>query len=121
MHEGTFIDNIPLISIILKQNKLVETIAFVLDTGFTGNLQVTPEIASYLGLNPMGISFVQMANGQTISVPIAAISATIEGITKTVPVLISNGMPLAGIGLFSQFGYTVIVDCKKKEVYLKNN
>ena len=97
----------------------METTAFVLDTGFTGDLQITPEIAVYLGLKSKGVSKVQIANGQIVDMSIANVKATIEDVTKPVRATISNGMPLVGIEFLSRFGYTVIMDCKNKEIFLK--
>jgi len=119
MYEGTFSDNVPLISIALRRKKVVEIIDFVLDTGFSESLQITPEIADSLGLKRKSASLVEIADGQIITVPTSYLKVEMEGIKKSVQVMVSYGTPLAGIELFTQFGYTVIVDCKKREIFLK--
>ena len=91
---------------------------FILDTGFTGDLQVTPKIAQDLGLQVSGVTQSRIANGQIIAVPTAIAIASMQGINKVVQVLISNSMPLAGISFLTKFGFTASVDCKNRTVAL---
>lgn len=44
MIKGEFVENIPLIKIIVSWGQAVQTPFVVLDTGFTGDLQVTPSV-----------------------------------------------------------------------------
>jgi len=97
----------------------VQTPYFVLDTGFTGDLQVTPKIAKELGLKITGVTQARIANGDVINVPVALALASMEGVTSHVNVLISESMPLAGISFLTHFEYRAIVDCKHRTVVLK--
>jgi len=116
---GTFVENIPLIQVIVGWGQSVQSPYFVLDTGFTGDLQVTPKIATDLGLNIVGVTPTRIANGQVINTPTALALASMEGAVNRIQVLISKSMPLAGISLLSKFGYKAIVDCKYRTVTLE--
>lgn len=91
----------------------------ILDTGFTGDLQVTPKIAKELNLQVVGVTKTQIANGQIIEVPVALAMAAMEGVVNYIQVLISESMPLAGISFLSKFGYKAAVDCKYRTVVLE--
>src|SRR3989338_8397816 len=119
MVHGEFYENIPLIKIIVAWGQAVQTPYFVLDTGFTGDLQVTPKIAKELGLKITGVTQARIANGDVINVPVALALASMEGVTSHVNVLISESMPLAGISFLTHFEYRAIVDCKHRTVVLK--
>jgi len=97
----------------------VQISPMVLDTGFTGDLQVTPEIAQQLGLQVYGVTKIRIANGDVVDMPAALAIASMEGISNYVQVMISESMPLAGISFLSKFGYKAIVDCKYKTVVLE--
>lgn len=119
MVKGTFIEDIPLIPVLVTWNQLVQASYMVLDTGFTGDLQVTPKIAKELGLKPTGVTPARIANGEVVPVLTAPAFVTMEGETSHMQVLISESMPLAGISFLTKFGYTAIVDCKNREVSLE--
>lgn len=116
---GTFYENIPLIKIVVAWGQSVQSPYFVLDTGFTGDLQVTPKIAKELGLHITGVTPVEIANGDVVQVPIALAIASMEGAVSSIQVLISKSMPLAGISFLTKFSYKAIVDCKKRTVVLE--
>ena len=119
MISGVFVENIPLIKVVVAWGQSVQAPFVVLDKGFTGDLQVTQEIAKELGLRVVGVTKTQIANGQIIEVPVALAIAAMEGATNYIQVLISNSMPLAGISFLSKFGYKATVDCKYRTVALE--
>jgi len=119
MLSGVFVENIPLIKVIVAWGQAVQAPFVVLDTGFTGDLQVTPKIARELGLQVVGITPSRIANGQTVQVPTALAIAAMEGATNYIQVLISESMPLAGISFLSKFGYKAMVDCKYRTIALE--
>ncbi len=119
MLNGVFAGDIPFIKVVVGWGRSVQAPYVVLDTGFTGDLQVTPKIARELGLRVVGITKAQIANGQTVDVPVALAIAAMEGARNYIQVLISDSMPLAGISFLSKFGYKATVDCKYKTVILE--
>ena len=119
MVSGVFVENIPFIKVVLGWGQSVQTPFVVLDTGFTGDLQVTQKIATELGLQIVGVTKTQIANGQVIEVPVALAIAAMEGAANYIQVLISESMPLAGISFLTKFGYKAIVDCKYRTVALE--
>ncbi len=86
---------------------------------FTGNLQLTPQMAFELGLEVNAMIKMRTANGQIFSVPTAQAEASMEGTRENIEVLISESMPLIGINFLSKFGYKAVVDCKNRTVSLE--
>ena len=119
MINGFFHENTPFIKVIIGWGRSVHAPYVILDTGFTGDLQVTPEIAKELNLDVIGVTKTQIANGQIIEVPVALAIAAMEGATTYIQVLISNSMPLVGISFLSKFSYKAAVDCKHKTIMLE--
>lgn len=119
MVNGHFIGNTPVFSISIGWGNLMKNPMVILDTGFTGDIQLTPKIATELGLQPITIAKTQMANGQITNMPQAIVLVAMEGEQHYVDVLISNSQPLAGINLLTQFSYKAIVDCRRREVLLE--
>lgn len=119
MVQGVFVDNTPFIKVILGWGQSVQAPFVILDTGFTGDLQVTPDIANELGLKVTGVTKTQIANGQIVDIPVALAIAAMEGVENYIQVLIADSMPLAGISFLSKFGYKAIVDCKYNTVALE--
>ena len=119
MVSGVFVENIPLIKVVVAWGQSVQAPFVILDTGFTGDLQVTPKIARELGLQVAGVTKTQIANGQVIEVPVALAIAAMEGAINYIQVLISDSMLLAGISFLSKFCYKALVDCKYRTVALE--
>lgn len=120
MVSGLFVqNNIPVVKVAVAWGQAIQTPFFILDTGFTGDLQVTPAIAKELGLQVTGVTNTRIANGQIVAVPTAQAIASMEGAVNFIQVLISESMPLAGISFLSKFNYKAIVDCKYKTVTLE--
>lgn len=119
MISGVFVENIPLIKVVVAWGQSVQAPFVVLDTGFTGDLQVTPKIAMELGLKVVGVTKTQIANGQIIQVPVALAIASMEGASNYIQVLISDSFPLAGISFLTKFNYKALVDCKYRIVALE--
>lgn len=99
----------------------MQTPFLVLDTGFSGDLLVTPKMATELGLKTAGVTRARFANGQVMNVRSALALAAMEGVLNYVEVLIVEGIPLVGIDFLTKFGYRAIVDCKYKEVALEKS
>ena len=119
MVNGVFEGNTPFIRVAVGWGQSVQAPFVVLDTGFTGDLQVTQKMAKELGLHVVGVTKTQIANGDIIEVPVALAVAAMEGAVNYIQVLISESMPLVGISFLSKFGYKASVDCKYKTVTLE--
>ena len=119
MITGQFTGNIPIIRVTVGWKESTQDPFAVLDTGFTGDLQLTPQMALDLGLEVKGVMNMKTANGQIFSVPTARAEASMEGIKNSIEVLISESMPLVGISFLSKFGYKAIIDCKYRTVNLE--
>ena len=119
MIEGYFDGSSPMINVIVGFGQFTQIPAVLLDTGFTGYLQITPQLAKDLGLEMTGVEKMMVADGTIITVPTSFAFVEIEGIKKYIRVLVSESMSLAGISLLSRFQYKAVVDCKYKTVALE--
>ncbi len=119
MVRGEFIENLPCVNVDIGWAQAVQRSMFLLDTGFTGDLQVSHEIAKQLNLEVTGVTPTKIADGRVVNMPSAVAIASMEGVNEYVQVLISEGSPLLGISFPSKFSYKATVDCKNKTVALE--
>jgi len=119
MIHGVFVQNTPWLKIIVGWKQSIQEPFVILDTGFTGDLQVTPKIAKELNLEVTGVTKMQIANGKVVNTPVALALASMEGEKNYVQVLISGGAPLLGISFLSRFSYKAVVNCKNKTIILR--
>lgn len=119
MAKGFFIENTPFIKVKIGYGKSVQDPVAILDTGFSGDLQINKQIADRLGIEPIGAIPVKIANGQVIIVETALAVAQMEGETAAVDIIISDGMPLVGMEFLMKFDYKLELDCKNKQVELE--
>ena len=119
MITGAFDGNRPLISLIVGwQLEVVEIVALI-DTGFTGELKLSPARASKLGLQITHTESVTLADEKSVNMPAGLAQVAMEGITDTVSVLIGEGTPIIGVGLLRKFGYNLNIDFKTDSIILK--
>ncbi len=119
MITGGFSENIPYIPVDIKWGDAIQSHVVVLDTGFTGDIKVTHEMARDLGLEELGIGSIQTGDGKIVNLPISVAIASMPHAQLFVDVIICESLPLAGIGFLSKFGYKALVDCKNKKVNLE--
>jgi predicted aspartyl protease len=116
---GFFVDKFPAVKVVVGWNQKAATPIAILDTGFNGDLLVTPEIADDLGLEIVGRMNSKVANGQIFELPMALAVSAFGDCSNYVEVLISDGAPLMGVGFLEKFGCKAIIDCKNKIVVLE--
>ena len=104
MIKGVVHNNRPLISIIVGWKLGVQEIIALVDTGFTGELKLSPEKATELGL--------QTTHTESVNMQASLALVSMEGAVNTVNVLISQGIPIIGIELLRRFGYSLNIDLK---------
>jgi len=120
MVEGTFVEtDKPMVPAVIAWNQSVQSPHFILDTGFTGDLVVTPQVALDLGLEVNGVMGARLAGNKIVNLPTATAIAVMEGQRLYVTVFISEGWPLLGISFMQKFNYKAIVDTKNQKVSLE--
>ena len=120
MVEGQFIDgDKPVVPAVIAWDQSVQTPYFILDTGFTGDLVVTPEIANDLGLDVSAVIPTRIAGNRVVNMPTATAIAVMEGQRLYVTVFISEGWLLLGITFMQKFNYEARIDCRNKKVRLE--
>ena len=100
MIKGYFDGNVPMVSVIVGSGQTTQIPFVILDTGFTGDLQITPQLAKELGLTVTSAEKMKVADGRIITIPTAFAFVELEGIKKYVHVLISESMSLAILSAF---------------------
>lgn len=119
MIKGVISNNRPLISLVVAWKLSVQEIVALVDTGFTGELKISPEQALKLGLQTTHTEPVRLANEQTINVPASLARCSMEGRANTVNVIISAGLPTIGVSLLREFGYDLHINFKRDTLVLK--
>lgn len=118
MINGKFYGNLPFTELTLGWGQSIRKTHFVLDTGFTGDLTVPPQIADELRLEIVGVQTTGIADGTNSTMPTALAFTEMEGSKQEVNILITKSFPLAGIGFFTKFGYQIKINCKNKTIEL---
>ncbi len=116
MIEGKFIGDAAYIQIVIASGDAVQERFFIIDTGFSGFLQVSENIAMELNLDTKGVMTVRLANGSTEDAPVSTIRAFVGEKDGHVDVLILNTQPLMGIKFLKKFGCMLNLDCKNEKV-----
>ena len=121
MVEGEFLQGLPTVPITLTWKDQHVVLQATLDTGFSGDVHVSKDIAKELSLTITGYSMATLASGKSSKIPYAMGIAAMENAGQAIQVHVSNGIPLIGIGFLSKFGYIATIDCKYKKVHLKKH
>ncbi len=119
MIKGIVHDNQPLISVIVGWKREVQELVALVDTGFTGELKMSPEKVSQFGLEITHTEPVALADEQVVNMSASLAYVSMEGVANVVSVLVSEGMPIVGVGLLKKFGYTLNVDFKYDTLFLE--
>lgn len=121
MVEGFMRGNIPLVTVTISNLDNVLDVTFTLDTGFSEDLLITPEIVRELELEIIDTDTVNIfnANGEKVLLNTSFVRAVLEDEAQDVQVIISKGFPLLGIGFLTKFGYKAIINCKERTVTLE--
>lgn len=120
MVQGYFTGDLPIVKIDVLWEHALQSPLAILDTGFTGDVLITPQIAKDLGLEVSGVTNARNANGDISAVYTSRALVEMEGSKNFVQVLIADSFPLIGINFLTKFGYTAIVDCKARTLMLEN-
>lgn len=116
MIEGKFIGDSAFIKIVIASGDAVQERFFIIDTGFSGYLQVSENIAKELNLETKGVMTVRLANGSAENARVSTIEAFVEKKHTPVDVLILNTQPLLGIKFLKKFECVLNLDCKNEKV-----
>ena len=119
MIKGKIYENKPLISIIVGWRLGVQEIVALVDTGFTGELKVSPEKALELGLKTTHTEPVTLADENLIYMQASLALVSMERASKIVNVLIAKGEPIIGVGLLRKFRYALHLDVKRNSLVLQ--
>ena len=112
MIKGEIVGNKPLIPITIGWCFGVQDVLALVDTGFTGELKVSPKQAIFLGLQVTHTEIVTLADNIKQPFPASIAVVSLEGIMKVVNVLIAEGEPIVGVGLMKNYEYILKANFK---------
>lgn len=121
MIKGVVYQNRPLISLVIGWKLGVQNLIALVDTGFTGELKISPEKALELGLQATHTERVTLADENESFMQASLALVNMEGVANVVNVLISKGIPIIGVGLLRRFGYALNMDVKYNSLILQKS
>lgn len=86
----------------------VLSVEFLVDTGFTGHLMLTPALVRELELPYTRNRLVRLADGSTRNLALSVAQVDWDGQKQTVPVLESESQPLLGMAML--WGKRITID-----------
>jgi len=119
MVKGIVRKNRPLINLVVGWGIKTKEVVALVDTGFTGELKLSPKEVFDLGLEMTHMESVALANEKTVNMFAGLTSVSMEGIKNEINVLVSDGIPTIGVGLLKRFGYNLNIDFKKDLLVLQ--
>ena len=119
MLTGQIIDNRPVIQVVVGWKLNVQDLLALVDTGFTGELKVSPNIAQELGLETTDVRTVSLGDGKPTVWGSGLATVSMEGVQKEVSVLIGDGPTIIGVSLLRNFGYTLTMDFQSDTFFLQ--
>lgn len=119
MIRGIIHNNRPLISIIAGWKLGVQQMVVLLDTGFTGELKISPEKAQEMGLEITHTQRVSLGDDRVVNMSAALAVVSMEGVKSVVNVLISRGETIVGVSLLRRFGYILTADFRYNSLTLQ--
>jgi len=121
MIKGTILNNKPFISLIIGWKLGVQDTIALVDTGFTGELKLSPEKALELGLQITHAERVSLADEKEVYMQASLALVSMEGVVNVVNVLVSQGIPIIGVGILRRFGYSLNMDVKYNSLILQKS
>ncbi|OGZ72104.1 MAG: hypothetical protein A2908_04400 [Candidatus Staskawiczbacteria bacterium RIFCSPLOWO2_01_FULL_38_12b] len=119
MIHGAIYNSRPLIPLTIGWNSKTQEVTALVDTGFTGELKISLKDAVELGIETTHTELITLADENTVGMFAGLAQVSMEGAQKTMEVLISDGMPIIGVGLLKKFGYILTVNFPASLVSLK--
>ena len=121
MIRGTIHNNRPFISLIVGWRLGVQETVALVDTGFTGELKISSVKALELGLQITHAEPVTLADEKIVTMQASLALVSMEGVMNVVNVLVSQGIPIIGVGLLRRFGYALNMDVKYNSLILQKS
>lgn len=112
-------DNRPVIPLVIGWDYGIQEVVALVDTGFSGELKVPPEMIKELGLTVTHTQPVLLANEGITHMEASLAFVSMEGVVNEVNVLICMGLAVVGAGLLKRFGYKLTIDFKYNSVTLE--
>lgn len=119
MLSGHIKNNQPIIPVTVAWKLNLQEIVALVDTGFTGELKVSKATAKALGLEVFAVRYIALGDGHLVQWETSLAFVSLEGIMKSVSVLIGDGQEIIGVSLLRNFGYSLIMDFEANSFVLQ--
>lgn len=118
MIQGKLVDSRPYAIIPIRWGNKVQEILALIDTGFDGDIRVSPEQANDLGLILDHVERFQFANGSQKDIPASVAYSEINGVINSLDIAILQGTPMIGMGFLKKFQTILTINLKQSSVEL---
>jgi predicted aspartyl protease len=119
MLHGRIYEDRPLLPITIGWKENLQEVIVLVDTGYTGEVKLTPQQVKELGIEVTHTRDVRYGDGKPVSREYGIARVSLEGTQKTASVLIDEGVSVIGVQLLRDFGYTLTVDFLANEFLLQ--
>jgi predicted aspartyl protease len=119
MLHGRIYEDRPLLPVTIGWKENLQDIILLVDTGYTGEVKLTPRQVQELGIEVTHTRDVRYGDGKPVTREYGIARVSLEGSQKTVSVLIDEGVSVIGVQLLRDFGYKLTVDFPSDEFVLE--
>ena len=116
---GKVIDDRPYGKILIRWGSTILDLVVLIDTGFDGDIRISPDIARQLGLITTHTEKIRFWDGSLQYVLASFVYCEMEGVITSLQVLILVGEPYVGIGFLKNLAYGMHFNPARKELFLK--
>ncbi|MEO6077324.1 MAG: hypothetical protein ABIP54_00880 [Candidatus Andersenbacteria bacterium] len=119
MIQGELEDNRPYVVIPIRWGNKIQEIPALIDTGFEGDVRVSPREANDLSLILDHVQVLEFADGSKKDVPASIGYSDFNGAMGSVNIVILDGDPTIGMGFLKKFDAILTINMKQKSVTIK--
>lgn len=119
MIHGTVSNDNPYVNILIKWGPAVLNVTVLIDTGFEGDLRISPKVAKELGLVETHTQKIRFGNNVSHTVPTSLVYSEMEGVMASLEVIILPGEPYIGVGFLKKLLYGMQFHPVRKELFMK--
>ncbi|HLC49210.1 MAG TPA: hypothetical protein VJI96_02385 [Candidatus Andersenbacteria bacterium] len=109
----------PYIKILIRWGSAILDVVVLIDTGFDGDIRISPDIAQGLGLSVTHTESIRFGDGSLQNIPASLVYSEMEDIVASLEVIILPGDPYIGIGFLKKLQYGMHFNPTRNELFLK--
>ena len=118
MIKGKIHRSCPLVNLQVVWSQTTQDVEAIIDTGFTGEIKVPPQMIDDLGLKVTHTQQVTLGDSRKVDFLASVAYVSLDGIKNLVNVLVAPGDVLIGVELLQKFKMVLNADFKKNSLIL---